>query len=333
MKVHELGEFDLIRMLNEIVNNGGAGSCAIPDLLIGIGDDATAWRTDATVQLGTTDILIQDVHFSVKTTSWHDLGWKALAANISDIAAMGGTPTYALVSLGLPPDIEADHIAELYLGIAEIAKEFNMAIAGGDISKSPMIVISPSVIGQVGRGQLLTRSGAMPGDCIAVTGYLGSSAAGLKMAHGQLVFKPEIASVLNEAHLRPYPRVSEGQTLAKYGVKAAIDISDGLIADLGHICEMSKVGAMIRLMDVPIHPTVRTAFEDVAFDLALTGGEDYELLFTAPLEMIESVSASIPITVIGEITEDKSGKVLVLDEDGNAIDWSRGGWEHFRNRD
>jgi len=331
MKVRELGEFGLIEILHQIADEAGAGSRS--DLIIGIGDDAAAWQGKSSVQLGTTDILVQDVHFTLETTTWRDLGWKALAVNISDIAAMGGIPAYAMISLGLPPDTEAEDIAKLYTGMAEIARQFDVAIVGGDISEAPLLIISPSVIGTVEHDKILTRSGALPGDRIAVTGYLGSSAAGLRMMKEKPEVEPEVAAALTEAHLRPCPRVSEAQILGENGVKAAIDISDGLIADLAHICRASGVEARVRLPDIPIHPAVKAAFGEGAISLAISGGEDYELLFTAPRAVIDKLTShlSIPVTIIGEITGGKPGKVTLLDENGREIECEKPGWEHFAN--
>ncbi|MBT9159813.1 MAG: Thiamine-monophosphate kinase [Dehalococcoidia bacterium] len=333
MKVCELGEFGLIEILAQIADEAGAGCRSRPDLIIGIGDDAAAWRGKCSVQIGTTDILVQDVHFTLETTTWRDLGWKALAVNISDIAAMGGLPAYAMISLGLPSDTEVEGITQLYTGMAEIARQFDVAIVGGDISEAPLLIISPSVIGRVEKDKMLIRSGAVPGDQIAVTGYLGSSAGGLRVMKQKPELDPIIASALSEAHLRPWPRVAEGQLLGENGVKAAIDISDGLIADLTHICRASGVEARVRLPDIPIHPAVKAAFGEDAITLALSGGEDYELLFTAPGGVMEKVkqSLSIPVTVIGEITGGKPGKVTLLDETGREVEWKKRGWEHFGN--
>lgn len=329
MKVRELGEFGLIEMLAQIANEVGAG-CRL-DLIIGIGDDAAAWQGEG-LSLGTTDMLVQDIHFTLETTTWRDLGWKALAVNISDIAAMGGIPKYAMISLGLPPDTAVNHITELYTGLAEIARKFDVAIVGGDISEAPLLIISPSLIGTVEKDKMLTRSGAISGDRIAVTGYLGSSAAGLRMMMKEKrELDQEVSLVVSEAHLRPCPRVAEGRLLGKSGVKVAIDISDGLISDLAHICRASGVEAIVRLLDIPIHPAVKAAFGEAAISLALSGGEDYELLFTAPSRIIERVKQSFPtpVTVIGEITGGKPGKVILLDEAGREVEWEKRGWEHF----
>jgi thiamine-monophosphate kinase len=246
---------------------------------------------------------------------------------------MGGIPDHAMISLGLTPDTEVDHVAKLYTGMTEIARKFDVAIVGGDVSGAPLLIISPTVIGTVEKDKMLTRSGAVPGDQIAVTGYLGSSAAGLRMLKEGYELDREAALVVSEAHLRPCPRVSEGRLLGENGVKAAIDISDGLIADLAHICRASGVGARVRLPDIPIHPAVKVAFGQAAIDLALSGGEDYQLLFTAPGGVIERVKQrlSTPVTIIGEITSGKPGEVILLGETGREVEWKKRGWEHFGN--
>lgn len=328
MKVSELGEFGLIELITDII-----GKSSRQDLVLGIGDDAAAWQTEKSIQLITTDILIQDVHFTLSTATWRDLGWKSLAGNISDIAAMGGTPSYALVSLGLPPETEVDSIVELYSGMKDIAAIFSVDIIGGNISSAPVVIIDVSMIGKAS-DVLLTRSAAVPGDQIAVSGHLGQAAAGLKMLKSGLDFDPETTAFLRMAHLRPYPRVVEGQVLVQHGVRAAIDLSDGLVSDLAHICKASHVGAKVWVRSVPIHPMVKAAFGEKSLELALSGGEDYELLFTANSKVIDSVKMFMPspVTVIGEIIRDDSARVTLLDKQGEAIEWGERGWDHFRQR-
>jgi thiamine-monophosphate kinase len=332
MKLSQIGEFGLIEIITEFLNRAGVSDTPEHDILIGVGDDAAAWRSQGLPQLGTTDTMVQDVHFSLDTITWQELGWKALAVNISDIAAMGGIPKHALVSLGLPQDTEVEQVIELYRGMAEIAKEFALSIIGGDVIKAPLVIISPSVVGVAGNN-ILTRSAALPGDLIAVTGYLGSSAAGLRMLKAGLELDEETARYLRRAHLCPLPRVREGEVLARHGVRAAIDLSDGLIADLGKVCQASKVGARVMANKMPIHPLVRAAFERDCLRLALSGGEDYELLFTARGDVIERTKSlmSSPVTVIGEIVVDEPGRVTLLDEEGKAMAWEGGGWEHFKD--
>ena len=328
MKVSELGEFGLIQLLSDIASEEGVNR----QLLVDIGDDAAAWRSDGSTVLATTDTMVQGVHFTAEST-WKEVGWKAVAINLSDVAAMGGMPQYALVSLSLPGDTEVDDVTQLYQGMAEIAKQFRVAIVGGNLSTAPLPVITVMVIGQASGEGILIRSAAMPGDSVAVTGYLGSSAAGLEMLTQGLQFDSQAMAFLRRAHLQPQPRIIEGQMLARQGVRAAIDISDGLMADLGHVCKASKVGARIRIDQLPVHPLVRANFPEDALGLAVAGGEDYELLFAAGEEIMKRVQkmADCPITVIGEIMRGEPGEVTLVDKEGEPFPWdAKKGWEHFK---
>jgi thiamine-monophosphate kinase len=329
MKVSELGEFGLIDLLAKMVSQ--SNQPAPPQLILGIGDDAAAWRCDAPTQLATVDSLIQDVHFTLDTISWKELGWKALAVNLSDIAAMGGTPRYALVSLALPGNTEVENVAALYEGMMELAQPFRVVIVGGDTCQAPLVSITVTILGSA-REHILTRSAAKPGDKVAVTGYLGSAAAGHEMLTGKQKFDPEITAYLGNAFLRPWPRIAEGQLLAKQGVAAAIDISDGLLADLGHICQASRVSARLEVDCLPVHPFIRGNFGSRALELALAGGEDYELAFTAAEKVFNKVKneATCPVTVIGEISAGRPGEVSLFDAGGNIIDLHEAGWEHFK---
>lgn len=334
MKVSELGEFALIDLLAEMVSRSRNNQLAPwQKLIIGIGDDAAAWQGDASIQLATVDSVVQDVHFSLDTISWRELGSKALAVNLSDIAAMGGVPKYALVALTLPGHIEVADVTALYDGMLELAQQFEVAIVGGNISRAAMVSVTITVLGSALKRSkfILTRSAARPGDKIAVTGYLGAAAAGLEMLKLQLEFGSEAAAYLRNAFSHPLPRVAEGQLLVKHGVKAAIDVSDGLVADLRQICKASRVGARVEVDRVPVHRIVRDKFGERALELALSGGEDYELLFTANAEVVEAVkkAASCPVTVIGEIVADKAGEVALVDITGQPFSLRGTGWDHF----
>jgi len=334
MKLSELGEFGLIDLLAKMAH-AGQDKQAAPwqKLLVGIGDDAAAWYGDASIELATVDSLIQGVHFTPDITTWHELGWKALAIGLSDIAAMGGVPKYALVSLGLPDNTEVADVTELFRGIIELGQHFAVAIAGGDTSSAPLVTLNTTVFGSTREQSqhILTRSAARASERVAVTGYLGAAAAGLEMLKKQLPLDREASASCRQAFLRPYPRVAEGQLLVSLGVKAAIDISDGLIADLSHICQASKVGARIEVDLVPVHPAVKNNFGDKSLEMALSGGEDYELLFTASNEVIDRVrtQASCPITVIGDVVADKMGKVTLVDRQGKPFKLAKTGWQHF----
>ena len=335
MKVSKLGEFGLIELLADIVDRTkNPRHISWQRLLIGIGDDAAAWQGGNSTQLATTDSLIQDTHFDLNITTWEELGWKAIAVNLSDIAAMGGISRYALISLALPGELETDCISSLYQGMAQIANKFGVAIVGGNIASASKTMITVTVLGSLKSKSALTRSAAVPGDQVAITGYPGLSAAGLKMLKQKLSFDSETSQLLRQAHLQPTPRINEGQVLLHHKVRAAIDISDGLIADLTHICKASKVSARINKDSVPIHPILKSKFKSDCQQLALSGGEDYELLFTASSQVINQVKQAIscPITVIGEITEGTPGQVTLSDASGKNIPWERGGWEHFKSK-
>jgi len=259
-----------------------------------------------------------------------------MAANLSDIAAMGGMPRYALVSLALPDHTEVEDVTALYKGMIELAQQFEVAIIGGDTSSSPLVAINITILGST-RSQaqhILTRSAAKPGDKVAVTGYLGAAAAGLEMLTRKLQFDPEATACFKKAFLHPYPRIAEGQLLVEQGVKTAIDISDGLISDLSHICKASQVSTRIEVDRVPIQPEVKANFSDRALELALSRGEDYELLFTGSTEVIDKVkrAASCPVTVIGEIVADKIGEITLVDRKGKPFKLGKTGWEHFAAR-
>ncbi len=335
VKVSELGEFGLIGLLADIIDKAKDPKVASwQKLLIGIGDDTAAWKCDAPIQLATTDSLIQDVHFDLNSSSWEELGWKSIAVNLSDIAAMGGIPQYALVSLALPGDVEADNVSKLYHGMVDISNQFGVAIVGGNFSSASKVMITVTVLGALKSKNALTRSAARVGDQIAITGYTGLSAAGLRMLRQNLNFDNETGRLLREVHLKPVPRVKEGQILLRHGVRTAIDISDGLIADLTHICEASKVSARVRQDLVPVHASLQTYFKNDCQQLVLGGGEDYELLFTAASKVIEKVKKvlSCPVTVIGEINEGAPGQVTVIDAAGKGVPLQRAGWDHFKSR-
>jgi len=334
MRLSELGEFGLINLIrSSSTRYGNSGRIPWQEVLVGIGDDAAAWKGDNHIQLATTDTLVQDVHFDLDIINWEELGWKALAVNLSDIAAMGGIPRYALLSLALPGELEVEDISKFINSIMHLAEEFRVAIVGGNVAASPNVVITATIIGCSKGKAMLKRSTASPGEQIAVTGYLGSSAAGLEMLKGKTISDPKVSNFLRQAHFKPIPRVKEGQILIEQGVKTAIDISDGLVADLDHICESSKVNAKIKMEHVPVHPVVTANFPNHQ-DLALCGGEDYELLFTADETTVARTKQALncPVTVIGDITDEKlPTRVTVVDSKGNIIPYKTAGWEHFKS--
>lgn len=242
----------------------------------------------------------------------------------------GWLPRYALVSLTIPDDTEVQDVIDLYKGMLKLAKETGQAIVGGHISGAKLFTATITVFGDSESGMLL-RSAAKPGDKIAVTGYLGGAAAYVEMLDKKLKFSREISSALKKAFLHPVPRIAEGKILVNSGIKAAMDISDGVMGDLRHILKASNVGARIEAEKVPVLPAVTEAFGEKALELALGGGEDYELLFTGSNAAIARVKAKarIPVTVIGEITSKPAREIIVLDKNGKPLKVSRTGWEHF----
>lgn len=332
MKVSEIGEFGLIKLLAHEIEKRGNSGTGKSHVIAGIGDDAALWICDDSVQIATTDILIQDIHFDLNFTRWEEIGHKAIAVNLSDIAAMGGTPLYALVSLAIPGYIEVESILSAYHGMLEMANQFSVIIIGGNIAASEKVIINITALGSLNNETALMRSTAKPGDYIAITGYTGISAAGLWMMKEKQCFNPETESIFRKAHLQPYPRIAEGKILRELGVKTAIDISDGLLADLSHICDASRVKAIVNKDLVPVHPLLKSCFpEDKYIQFILTGGEDYELLFTATESIIEQVKERIscPVTIIGEITGGVPGQVDVVDNAHKTTRFKSTGWDHF----
>jgi len=338
MKVSELGQFGLIDIVAKMIEEARDEQAdSWRNLLTGIGDDCAVWRGGIDNQLAKVDCQVEGVHFNLDIISWEDLGWKSLAVNLSDIAAMGGIPQYALVSLGLPPHTEVENVVSLYKGMLKIAKSSGIAIVGGNMSGSSRIFVDISVIGKTGNpeGKYLSRSSAQPGDRIAVTGWLGTAAAGLEMLTHHLEFEAKISYCLSQAFSRPQPRLEEGRLLVKEGVRTAIDISDGLLADLDHLCQASAVGAVVEIEKLPIRDEVTSAFGEKSFEMALSGGEDYQLIFTARPEVIEKVqrSSAYPVTILGEIVAQNAGQIILINQEGKRVRPKAFGWDHFKGRE
>ena len=340
MLVRDIGEFPLIdRLARAIVGENAALIQRLDDdgfrTLLTIGDDAAAWDGPPGVRVLTTDTMVEGVHFSFDYTGWRDLGWKSLASNLSDVAAMGCRPTYSIVTLGLRDDLPVEGLLDMYRGIMDVARLHGGAIVGGDIVKSPVFFVTVALEGAAPSPEtgLLRRDAAKPGDLIAVTGHLGCSGGGLRMMMTGTDIPDATASKhLRDAHNRPVPRVKAGLLMAERGVLSAMDVSDGLIIDLAKMCSAGNVGARLNAGSIPADDVLKAAFPDDWLSLALGGGEDYELLFTATADVIEGLrpALDVPITVIGEVVGG-DGSVEVLDDDGNPVAVQRGGWDHFKN--
>ena len=336
MRISDLGEFGLIELVQqwtrEAEPHGGVGPAGVYRAVVDNGDDAAAvtFGADQVVELYTTDTMVDGIHYTSETTPWRDLGWKAVASNVSDVAAMGGTPAFALVTLGLPPDTLVEDIRELYAGMAEICRQFGTRVIGGDMVRSPVGFITVALTG-IASGKPMVRTAAKPGHLVGVTGPVGGSAGGLRaMLEGAGTAGPG-KDRLTIVHRRPRPHVAEGQTLVAHGVDSAMDVSDGLADDLSKLCLSSGVAATIRAEKVPADPMLKSVFAEDWLDLALYGGEDYVLLFTAPPAVMRDVIDRLPdsAAIIGEITDGKPGTVTVLDAVGNPRLRGGAGWDHF----
>ncbi len=307
MDLYRIGEFGLIDRIRKRFPPSKRS------LLVGIGDDSAVLRPkkDTDILL-TTDLLVEDIHFDLKYTTFRQLGHKALAVNISDIAAMGGIPRYLVVSIAIPGELDINDIDEFYRGIGTLAKRFGISLAGGDTSASKKgIFISFTLLGDVEPGIAIARSGARVGDSIIATGSLGDSSAGLEiLKKGEETEKGY--NYLKKRHLMPIPRVDEGRFLATNKLATSmIDISDGLLSDLSHTLDESGVGAQLFLEKIPISPQLKSycAEKEVSpLKYAFSGGEDYELLFTASKRSISRITNNpllkkTGVSVIGQIVK------------------------------
>lgn len=323
MELSEVGEFGLIDLLRAKLGEPGDGE-------VWVGDDTAVLRAPAGTILFTTDLMVEHVHFDTAFVGPEDLGYKSIAVNISDVAAMGGVPRRAVVGLGVSPDLEVEWIERLYSGMRECCDEFDMAVVGGDLSRSKELIISVALLGNPAGRLFIPRSGARVGDAVCVTGTLGASAAGLRLMREE---NKERLDLL-KAHLRPTPRVRESQALRKHLPTAMIDISDGFSVDLGHICEASDVGVVVEGGDLPFVDLSGVTMDESPLQLALSGGEDYELCFTIPQDRCEAAMTAVTeatgtkVTKVGEIVEAERGRVLLVESGDTPLEAP--GWDHLR---
>lgn len=324
--VRDTGEFTLIERL----------IAALPESVRGTGvvegqqDDSAWWQNTSGASVVSTDALVEGVHFRLDWTDWFSLGHKMIAVNLSDLASMGCTPTVALVTLALTGNERVGDLEDMYRGAGTLAEIYGVSIVGGDIVRTPgPFTISVTAFGvQDSSLPVMQRSQAKPGDFIVVSGTLGASAAGLRLLQENRR-EAATADLLIGAHLRPAPRVSLGQALIRNGVACCMDLSDGLLGDLPKILRASGVGANVDAESIPVLPAVRAHFPEEYLQLAMAGGEDYELLCTLPPQILDTAmkaakNVGATLTVIGEVDPDPGMRFS-----SNSEPLEADAWDHF----
>jgi len=325
MKVSEFGERALVELARMTFKKG-------PRVKVGIGDDAAAIDIDGRYLIVTTDMLVAGTHFPLGTTA-EQIGIKAVIVNLSDIAAMGAEPLALIFSVGLPRELDVNFVRRMIRGMDVTARRYGAYVVGGDLDETDDITIAGAAFGLAKKSQLLTRSGAKPGNIIAVTGQLGAASAGLKILLERL--PPKGYEKLIKAQLEPIARVREGMLLAKNGARAAIDLTDGLAANLWQVSRMSKAKMIIDRDKVPIHPLVNKLSERHGFDVeefAFFSGEDFEMLFTLRRDIWEKVRHALKrigtdATAIGYVS---NGRGVYIQKNGTLEKLPDRGYEHFK---
>ena len=338
--VRDIGEFGLIAALRAALP---PETVASEGLALGIGDDAAVWRpTSGEALVVTTDSLVEGIHFRLDWTGWEDLGHKTLAVNLSDLAAMGAAPRLAVLSLGLRGDEAVADLEALYRGLGALAARSGVLVAGGDLVASPTArILHLTAIGETRDGRILRRSGAQPGDLIAVSGTLGAAAAGLRLLEESPASPRRAAATadgLIAAHRRPEPRLALGALLAARGATSAMDLSDGLLGDLPQLLVASAVAARLDAAAIPVAAAVRALYPDDWLDLATRGGEDYELLFTTPPAAFAplrdaAVRIGASLTAIGDVMAPSPDRptLTIRGLDGIERPVAPGAFDHFRD--
>jgi thiamine-monophosphate kinase len=326
-KLKDVGEFGLIDLIRKRV------FASDRRVVVNIGDDAAVIRSSPSrFLIFTTDTLVERIHFDLSYFTFEEVGWKAMTANLSDVAAMGGVPRFALVTIGLPKSTRVEDVLDIYKGASKIAGKHNCTIIGGDTTLVPRdLVVSIALLGEVEKKNLVTRSGAKRGDLICVTGKLGEAQAGLE----SLKRDGRRKRSLIRKHLKPEPRINEARALIRsLKINSMIDVSDGLSSELFHLTEESRLGALVREEDIPISskctsPDSRQKRSPLEW--ALTSGEEYELLFTVDKRdrhRIDRAKRQVDFHVIGEMVERGKG-VKLIGESGISRDLTQAGFVHF----
>ena len=338
-EIATLGEFGLIRELTKSVK------IKHDSTLKGVGDDAAVLDYNGKLQLVTTDLLLEGIHFDLTYVPLKHLGYKSAVVNFSDIYAMNGTPKQITVSIGVSKRFTVEHIRQLYDGIKLACEVYGVDLVGGDTSASVTgLIISVTCIGEGERGKVVYRDGAKENDLICVSGDLGAAYMGLQLLERERVasagmkdFNPDFGGkeYILERQLKPEARKDIIAILAEKGIlpTAMMDISDGLSSELLHICTQSHTGCRIYEERIPIDYQTAAMAAELNMNLvtaALNGGEDYELLFTAPLEMHEKLQEIDGIRIIGHITKPELGCAMIT-RDGNELELQAQGWNAFKN--
>lgn len=310
-----MNEFEVIGRISSLLPP------APPEVLVPVGDDCAVFRIGNRTWAAASDMLVSGRHFK-GYASPEDVGYKAVAVNVSDVAAMGGTPRFVLVSGGTP---DPETGLRLFRGVLEACDAFGVYPLGGDTTGAEALTVDVAILGEI-EGPPVLRSGASPGDLLAVTGELGASAAGFLALDGGISGFDR----LKRKHLRPETRVEVGREAARVGVGAMIDLSDGLASDVRHVCEGSGVGCRVDLDLLPVAEETRDLAASLNRDplsLAATGGEDYELLISAPERALKALMAraDVPVTVVGKVT----GANNVVFRRGDRVVEDLSGWDHF----
>lgn len=326
-----LGEFELIDRIVARLGDAAARDIAVPP-----GDDAAAWAAEAGYAVATVDTLAEGTHWRRDTMSFADVGWRAVASALSDLAAMGARPGYLLIAAELGPGLGAGDLDAFADGVAAACRAHGARVAGGNVASARATAFTAAAYGHAaadaeGRPLLLRRGDARPGDLVAVSGAPGASAAGLALIEAGRTAEDGAAPLL-AAHRRPRARLALGLAAAEAGARCAIDVSDGLLADLGHVARASGAGVEVDAYALPLHPSaVALLGRERALALALGGGEDYELAIAAPAAALRALASSGEATaVVGRVVATRPGEAIALGPGGEALPSDGAGWDHLR---
>jgi thiamine-monophosphate kinase len=325
--IRRIGEFGLIELIKRRICSKDKR------VLVNIGDDAAVIKSSSDkLLIFTTDTMVEKVHFDLRYCAFEEIGWKAMTANLSDVAAMGGVPTWALVTVGLPRSMQAQSVLSIYKGASTIARKHGCRIIGGDTTLVPKhLFVSIALLGEVEKKALVTRSGARQGDFICVTGTLGETLAGYRYLRR---YGRKRLSLVRK-HLKPEPRINQARELVgKLRVNSMIDISDGLSSELFHLAEESHLGVLIHESSIPVSPKctkLATLLGANPLEWALSSGEEYELLFTVDRKdrgKLDRIKSNLGVSIIGRIVDQKQGLKIVR-ETGAALPLKKSGFVHF----